>query len=73
MKKTYCCSKREEKAMFVEGNLICAPHGNVFLVTDELTVVCVYSGELNNIGMSLNVDELADDYKVYHGSVTMEN
>jgi len=73
MKNTYCSSGREREVIFVKGNLIYAPHGNVFLVTDENTIICVHSDELNNIGMSLNINKLCDVYEVCHGSVTMEN
>ena len=73
MKKTYCCSKREEEVVLIEGSLICGINGSIYLVTDEDTIICVHSGYLSNVGMSLNVSELKDVYKVYHGSITMEN
>jgi len=71
MKKIYCCSKKEE-TVFVKGNLICCGN-DIYLVTDEATMVCVYSSCLRSVGIILNVNGLKDVYKVYHGSVTMEN
>ena len=64
---------RKEEVVFVEGNLICATNGSIYLVSDEDTIICVHSGDPSNVGMSLNVNELEDDYEVYHGLVTMEN
>jgi len=73
MKKTYCCSKREEETFIVLGNLVCDNVDNIFIVTSELTMVCVHSKYPYNIGVILNVKKLRNLYKVYHGSVTMEN
>jgi len=63
---------RKEEVVFVKGNLICCD-SNIYLVTDEAIVVCVHSSCNRDIGISHNVNELKDVYKVYHGSVTMEN
>ena len=74
MKKTYCSSCRKKESVFIEGGLVIGNGGDeIYLVTDEKTIVCVCSDDISSIGMQIKISTLCDTYSVYHGSVTMEN
>jgi len=74
MKKTWIGDCKEVEKVFECGDLVIDNQDEVYIVTDEKTLVCVYSNGFAQVGAQFDIINMENySNKIFHGTVTMKN